>query len=239
MVRSPDRLAEFVERILASLAEARSAGASPPVERRRLSTVARDCGARASATFLARLNDQVDAAGLHVEPPLDSAGLRRDDWIRFSTEPFPPDELLFPRERDLQRFVEACIGTGIFRELKVYQEGRRAVGREFRLADGQRIDLLCEQRTKAGLGDLVAIELKREHQKGTVEQMMGYIDALRAKFNSRRVRGMIITGHEERLSGPTLDGARAAGYAIDWYCYSVEFRPVHPASAKVTVSPKT
>ena len=230
MAKSSDRLNQFVERMTAALAEDTAQGMRPPIEKRRLGTVVSECGSRTSAAFLARLEDHLSAAGLCTEPPLDASALRRDDWIRFSTQPFPPDELLFPRERDLQRFVQACLGTGHFRDLRLYQEGRRTLGREFRLPDGRRIDLLCETRGISGHGDLVAIELKRGHQKGTVEQITGYIDALRERFPGRGVRGMIIAGHEETLSFSSLDGARAAGYDIQWYCYRVEFRPFHPTA---------
>lgn len=229
MTKSTERVSQFIEHVKKELVAGRDEGATPPIERRRLATIADECGTRVVAGFLSELSLQLSAAGLHTEPPLSVSALRRDDWIRFSTEPFPPAELLFPRERDLQKFVQACLGIGPFRGLRPYQEGRKTLGWEFRLPDGKRIDLLCEERTKTGHGDLVAIELKRENQRGTVEQMTAYLDGLRARFKSRSVRGMIITSHGDKAATPSLDGARAKGYRIEWHCYSVNFKPFHDA----------
>ncbi|MEO8360749.1 MAG: endonuclease NucS domain-containing protein [Vicinamibacteria bacterium] len=131
---------------------------------------------------------------------------------------------MFPRERDLQKFVEACMGMGPFRDLRVFQDGRRAVGREYHLPDGQRVDLLCEERTKRGLGRLVAIELKRENEQGTVEQVIRYIKALRTLFAPRKVRGLIITAHEDLDAASSLKGALLDGYEIEWHCYRVDFK---------------
>ena len=163
MTKSTDRLAQFIEQIRRDLAVSRDRGMAPPIVQRLLGTVAAGCGTKVQAGFLSKLRLQLEGAGLHTEPPLSSPGLRRDNRIRFSTEPFPPDEPLFPRERDLQTFVQACLGLGVmpFRGLRLYQEGRKALGREFRLPDRRRIDLLCEERTRSGHGELVVIEVKK------------------------------------------------------------------------------
>ena len=81
---------------------------------------------------------------IYCEPALTDSGLRLDDWVLFSTGPFPPDVAFFPRERDLLRFVEASLGTGAFRNLERLRLGGRS-GREFRLSDGRKIDLLCQE----------------------------------------------------------------------------------------------
>lgn len=108
--------------------------------------------------------------------------LQADDWVRFFTEPFPPDVLSFAREKDLQLFVEACLGYGVFRGLRFYRDQNHRTGREFRLPNGQKIDLLCRERTRSGDESLVAFELKRDDEHGTVGQMIGYLDAFRKFF---------------------------------------------------------
>jgi hypothetical protein len=194
---------------------------SPPIERRKLRTVAAECGTRASSRFLANLGEQLARAGLYTEPPLAGTPLRPDDWVLFSTGPFPPDSLLFAREKYLQRFVEACLGTGVFRNLRPFREGRHVRCREYRLPDGNRIDLLCEEVVRSGVRPLVAIELKRERQRGTVEQMIGYMDALRDLFPERAVKGIVVSGREDQVAASLLTGV--SGYDISWYCYHVSF----------------
>ena len=173
-----DGVTRFIAGMNTALHEQEAKGIKLPIERRRLRTVTTDCGHRASAAFMEDLQERLKEAGVYTEPPLTDAGLRLGDWVRFSSGPFPPDSAFFPRERDLQRFVEACLGTGPFRNLEPYRVGRRIMWREFRLPDGRKIDLLCQERAKSGRGALVAIELKREHERGTIEQTISYLDAL-------------------------------------------------------------
>lgn len=192
-------------------------------ERRLLRTVVERCDARLSRRFLARLSERLAAKGIYTEPPLESKGLRGRDWIYFASGPFPPDELLFPRERDLLRFVSACIGTGIFRDLRPAKFARNG-GREFRLAGGRRIDLLCEEKSNSADSTLVAIELKQGGERGVVEQLVEYLDALKVQFPNRAVRGIIVTGRESRVGSKVLTSLE--GHTIDWFCYEVGFRRV-------------
>ena len=158
---------------------------------------------------------------MYTEPRLADPGLRLDDWVWLSTGPFPPDSALFPRESDLQRFVQACLGSGVFRTLELFKAKGHASGREFRLPDGRRIDLLCQERAKAGNGALVVIELKREHERGTVEQVMSYVDALKLLYPSRVVRALIVSGREDQVASVRL--GQISGYDIRWLCYHVTF----------------
>ncbi len=190
-------------------------------ERRLLRTVVDRCDARLSGRFLSKLSERLAAKGVYTEPPLDSKGLRGRDWIYFASGPFPPDELLFPKERDLLRFVSACIGTGVFRDLRPARFARNG-GREFRLPDGRRIDLLCEEKSNTSKGALVAIELKQDHERGVIEQLTEYLDTLKAQFPERAVRGIIITGRESRVGTKVFKDF--GGHTIDWYCYEVAFR---------------
>jgi hypothetical protein len=155
-------------------------------------------------------------------------GLRLDDWVLFSTGPFPAASAFFSRESDLQRFVEACLGSSVFRNLEPFKPDGRRSCREFRLPDGRRIDLLCQERTKSGKGALVAIELKREQQRGTVQQLVEYLDALKRMFPSRTVKGVIISGREDQVAATMLKSV--VGYDIQWFCYDVSFKKLLPSS---------
>lgn len=222
MTKTNDQAVDrFVEEIRASLPAEAPTDAPLVTERRLLSTVVDRCNARLSQRFLSKLRERLSANGVYTEPPIDSKGLRGRDWIYFARGPFPPDELLFPRERDLLRFVSACIGTGVFRDLRPARFARNG-GREYRLPDGRRIDLLCEEKSNSGSGALVAIELKQDRERGVVEQLTEYLDALKALYPHRAVRGIIITGRESRIGSKVLKNLD--GYSIEWYCYEVAFR---------------
>jgi len=219
--KSPDRIAGFIECMQASLRDDEDRGIKPPIERRKLRTVLEECGQRSSLRFLERLHDRFSQEGIYTEPPLVDSGLRLDDWLLFSSGPFPPDALVFATEKDLQRFVEACLGSGVFRNLELYRVRGDHSGREYPLSNGQRIDLLCQERTKSGFGALVVIELKREHERGTIDQVIGYLDALKNRFPTRAVRSMIVSGREDQVAAALLK--EVTGYDIQWYCYQVNF----------------
>lgn len=214
------RVAAFIDSMKVALRENAAQGNGLPIERRLLSTVTKACGAKATEQFCERLEKRLQENGIYTDPPLTDSGLRRRDWVHFSTGPFPPDALLFASEKHLQRFVESCIGRGAFRNLRLYR-GDRGSAREFRLPSGEKIDLLCEEITRNGVGALVAVELKRDQQKGTVEQLVGYLDALKILFPSREVRGVIVSGREDRVATGVLKGVTR--YRIDWYLYHVDF----------------
>lgn len=223
-----DQVRTFIDRMAQTLREDEQKGVRPPFERRKLRTMLADCGKRGSAGVLAEIEARFTEAGIYTEPRLADSGLRLDDWVWFSTGPFPPDSAFFPREADLQRFVQACIGSGAFRNLELCKVKGHASGREFRLPDGRRIDLLCQERTKSGTGGLVVIELKREHERGTVEQVMSYIDALKQLYPSRAVRAIIVSGREDQVASVRL--GQVTGYDIRWLCYDVTFNELSKSS---------
>ncbi|HQZ72845.1 MAG TPA: endonuclease NucS [Anaerolineae bacterium] len=222
LVSTTDPIITFIELMHEALQADTTKGVTPPIERRKLRTIITDCGQkRGSQQFLARLASRLAEAGIYSEPAIADSGLRADDWVLFSSGPFPPDSAFFPRETDLQRFVEACLGSGVFRNLEPYRGDGRKSGREYLLPDGRRIDLLCQERTRSGVGALVVIELKREHERGTIEQVMSYIDTLKKLHPSRTVRGIIVSGRESQVASTLLK--TATGYDIKWFCYRVTF----------------
>jgi len=217
-------LAAFIEEVGRALRESRDDGLDPPIERRKLRTILTQCRRRGSPRALEEIDRGLTQAGIYTAPRLPDEGLRLNDWVWFSTGPIPPDSAFFPREADLRKFVQACLGSGAFRNLEAARgEGGRS-GREFRLPDGRRIDLLCRERRKSGSGALVVIEFKREHERGTVEQVREYIDALRQRYPTRTVRGVIVSGREDQVASARLHDV--TGYDIRWLCYEVAFREV-------------
>lgn len=223
-----DHVDGFISSMDTDLREAAARGAVPPVERRKLRTIVTVCGKRASAPFLASLQERLNQSSIYTEPPLTDSGLRLDDWVLFSTGPFPAAAAFFSKESDLQRFVEACLGSSVFRNLEPFKPDGRRSCREFRLPDGRRIDLLCQERTKSGKGALVAIELKREQQRGTLQQLVEYLDALKQLYPSRTVKGIIVSGREDQVAATMLKSV--VGYDIQWFCYDVSFKKLLPVS---------
>lgn len=214
-------ITRFIAKLQEEFREDVAGGAQTPLERRKLRTILTECGKKASSKALAEIDTRLAEAKIYTDPKLTDPGLRRADWIWLSTGPFPPDSALFPKEKDMQRFVQACLGTSKFRNLHLFKAGGYPSGREFRLPDGRRIDLLCEERTRTGRGALVVIELKREHERGTVEQVMGYIDEIRKMFPNREIRALIVSGREEKVAAMRL--GQVTGYDIRWLCYHVNF----------------
>ncbi len=211
----------FIESMDAALRADEARGVKPPIERRKLRTVTGECRHKGSPRFLEELESRLKEAGIYTEPRLVDSGLRLDDWVLFSTGPLPPDSIFFPREKDMVRFVEASLGSGVFRNLEVFRPDGHKSGREFPLPDGRKIDLLCQERAKSGAGALIAIELKREHERGALEQLMSYIDALKQRYPSRVVKGIIISGREDQVASSVLRDV--TGYDIQWFCYQVKF----------------
>jgi len=120
----------------------------------------------------------------------------------------------FITEYDIQRALMFAWQKTPFGE-----EGMELIGDEVPVDDGpnpRRIDLLA--RDKVG-DNILIIELKRaEAPLSAVNQVVGYIDALRARadFSSAAIRGAIIA---ERIPEPVRDAARANGlttYEISW-----------------------
>jgi hypothetical protein len=226
-----NHIAAFIERMQAALYWEKANGNTIPIVRRKLRTVVDECGLkRATSSFLQQLQGRLATAGIYSEPPIADGRVLLNDWIRFSTGPFPPDSFAFSKEKHLQRFVESCLGAGVFRNLEPYKDHGRTLCREYRLPNGERIDLLCQERTRTGPGALVAIELKIDRQRGTAVQLMGYLDALSEIFPTRKVRGIIISGREDKVAASLLRGV--SKYDIRWYCYHVSFNelPLAPFS---------
>ena len=71
-------------------------------------------------------------------------------------------------------------------------------------------------------------ELKREHQRGTVDQLLEYLDGLKALYPSRDVRGIIISGREDQVAAALLRGVTR--HKIEWLCYDVTFERVSSSS---------
>lgn len=216
-----DKEARFVQRVVDALNADQDEGDGPPVVRHKLRAIRCACGReKLSDAFLIRLQDRIERAGLHASPRFDSEHLLLDDPIRISTQPIPPYKMLFPKEETLREFVESNLGIGVFEHLEPANLDGKSP-REFSVPGG-RIDLLCRERTPSGKGALVVIELKRDRERGTVEQIKEYMDALRRKCPDRSVKGIIVSGRENRTAFDR-EAIVEEGYDVQWYCYHVEF----------------
>lgn len=215
-------IARFIAHLVAALGESEAAGMRPPVERRKLSTVLRECGrSRMSDQFALALSDSLHRAGVFASPPLDDVTLARTSWLCFSTAPFLPEALLFPTERDLREFVAASIGRGVFRHLRPHREGGRIKCREYHLPSGKKIDLVCDEVARGNPVAIVAIELKAASDLKLVPQIFQYVEELRLRFRDRPVKGIVIAGDGQWHSPEVLAAFSKANIAA--YTYRVSF----------------
>lgn len=222
-----DKVKAFVEEIRVQLLEKGADGGRPATVRKRLSSIVIGCGRKHSSQALLRsVANACSAAAIHYQPPIDDPSVPSRTWIHFSTQPIPSESLLFPDERDLRRFVEARLGSGAFRGLELYWERPDKPPREYGLRSGRRIDLLCQERTKSGVGALVAFEFKKWDDDDTVLQIKRYIDELRERFPNRSIKGVIVTGRKDFQSIDIL--RRFKDYDIRWLCYHVDFEDLTP-----------
>lgn len=220
-----DRMNALIHEIKSELEQAEAAGRVAPIERRKLRTLTEACGLkRASPQFLDRLRQQVADAGLFTDPDLGDRGLRSDDYVRFAAQPFPAERTFFPSEAALQKFVKLAIEqrVGIFRNLQLVSKRRAERSIEVILPSRKRIDILCEERTKSGVGALVAVELKREYDRGAPVQVLEYMDELKRLNPGRQVKGMIIEGSAGMADPSIVQFAASKG--IRWHVYDVSFR---------------
>jgi hypothetical protein len=215
----------FVERLLAELP------VPPPglphvrpsfTRRYKAKTISGRCGVRRlHAPLLKQLASRLAHEGIHTDRMLTAPGLKADDWVRFARIQFPPDRALFPREHLLQQFLRAAVGTfGPLKNLRLIKE-------QYRLSTGGRIDLLCEDASRDRRGALVAIELKRDTDQRTMQQVVSYLQDLRRERlaeGRRGVRAIVISGDEDRVG---RDLAKVATeFDIQWYRYSVSLERV-------------
>lgn len=199
--------------------------------RRKFRSIVSLAGTRATRRVISDLQDVMGQEGVFANPPIDGDLPSLDSWIELSLEPASDEPALFAREKDLVTFVEHTLGVGVFRSLVPFTHGTTGSAREYRLPDDRRIDLLCEERTFRGRGALVAIELKRAHDRGAVEQMIGYLKALQHLFPTRPVRGIIVAGRADETACEMLRAITE--FQIDLVVYEVRFSPFTASSTSV------
>jgi hypothetical protein len=212
--------------VLSALQDAqRSKYVGEPVLRKKLRTLVAHSGYSVLAPPLRKkLSAAFTAAGLHASPDIADPAVGQDSFLTISTHPIKPDAFLFAKEAELERFVEASLGVGAFKNLTLYQTDGRS-GRQFRVG-GQIIDLLCREALGPERWGLVAIELKRgEAPRGTLTQMVEYLTLLQKHFPGRPLRGIIVSSSEEAIDAQVL-GEQALPFRIDWMRYKMSIEPV-------------
>lgn len=186
-----------------------------------LSNILRRAGyRRMGPVLLQQIEGAFRAGGIATFPSLTEPSNTRETRIYFFLKDAPadlaPERSLFNTEKQLETFlVENFQHLSIFNDLRL----RR---RQYPLGQGQKIDLLCEERST---GRLVGVELKhREADAGLATQMRKYMRALTAlakkEKRSAGARGMVITGQPT----PDIEAnlrtlCMAAGFEVDWRYY--------------------
>ena len=175
--------------------------------------------------ILERLGPALTEAGIEPYPSLDDPLLPRDTRLYFFNIPKPgglaPLGALFKTERLLEDFlVDNFSALPLFKGLKL----RR---RQFPLEQGQRIDLLCEER---GTRRLVGVELKHHGpDTGLVNQMSRYMAALTNLANEEGrdagARGMVITGQPDlNISAKLRAMCTRERYDVSWHLYRASIK---------------
>ncbi len=154
---SEKSVATCVAQIRTELEQAvHATGNGHPVIRRKVRRLLAGAGRRAvTKSFRNDLNQALVEANIFTDRPVLGRPLFQDEWLEFSTQPFPPHRVCFSFEHDLVEFMRRAVG--VMPPLDVL----RAIDEEFSLPSRRRIDLLCEEVVQSGKGDLVAIEFKR------------------------------------------------------------------------------
>jgi hypothetical protein len=210
--QSDDRFDKVAQRRLEALQEQPvDATRLARAPRSRLSTLIDEAGfVRATASVRERLEAAFDRAGIDTVPSVTNPNLKPTGWVRFFRRgmagSFASEEQLFESEHQLERYLVNNPGA-------IAGYGRLTLlGRQHRLADNRRIDLLYKAR-----GDVhLVVELKAgAPDDGLASQMRrylsGYEQELRASGIEAEVRGLVISGQ------PDVDVERdVAELCSDW-----------------------
>lgn len=206
--------------------EQRTKHVGEPVVRKKLRTLVADAGYSVLApTLRKKLTSAFTAAGLHVSADVGDPAVGQDTFLAISTHPIKPEAFLFAKEVHLEGFVEASLGIGPLKNLSLFQASDERSGRQFRIG-GKVVDLLCKEALGSDRWGLVAIELKRdEAPRGTLTQMVEYLDLLHKSFPDRSLRGIIVSSSEDAIDRKVL-GEQPLRFRVDWLRYKVSFEPV-------------
>jgi hypothetical protein len=212
-----DAIAEFVERLRAELPRPTQPIAKVGNTRwRRLRSIVQEIGdRRISRPHLQKLDAALKDKGIYVDRVLADPELTQDDVVRFSLAPFPPEAMLFTHEKYLRGLIKSHIGNyGQLKSLVLKDT-------EVRLSTGVRVDILCEDRSKAARGTIVFIELKRnEASDRLATQIRKYADAIRQEpqFKGRPVRAIVVSADVDDATRSLL---LASGVPVELLKYSI------------------
>jgi hypothetical protein len=205
-----------------ALQEQQATGMGAPVLRLKLRTLVAQSGYSVlTPTVRAKLVTALRSAGLHVAPELVDAAVGQDRFLAISRHPLQPDAFLFKKEAHLEDFVEASLGVDVLRNLTLYRGADGRPGRQFKVGR-LCVDLLCRETLSPNKWGLVAIELKREEApRGTLSQIMEYLESLQKIFPGRPLRGIIISSSEEAIDAKVLGEQHSLPFRVDWLRYRV------------------
>ena len=189
-----------------------------------LKTLVRKAGyMNATITMKQNLQDAFDAAGLTTIPEVTADDVDRDDWIRFFIEGTAdgltsPNKLL-DTEQQLERYIRNNLPsiTGL-------KGWHLAAKPQFRLSNGDKIDLVCKHKTR----EYLVIELKvAEPPESLPYQMSKYLQGLRYDLDKRGehdapVQGLVITGQGDADMHRQVVKS-CVGYHVGWKLYRRSF----------------
>ena len=216
----------FVSGISAQLdRQEQTPGASPRATRRRMRTIASNCGWKARSTpRLEALHAALEEAGIYAFPEVTDPEATMDTFVTFSRTDRAARPLgkIFVREEGIQKFIQKYY-VDVFRGHSGLDD-LTLVGREVPLYSGRR-KLLADLvfRTADGVG--VIFEFKRgDPELRAPIQLREYMEAALAKFSN--VRGVLVTAKPrtealEKVIRREI-AAQQKDFPIDWYWYSVE-----------------
>jgi hypothetical protein len=216
----------FVFSLQNALEEAEeSRGAQPASVRRKMRTVARECGWKArSHGRIESLHFALDDAGIYAFPEISDDSVTMDTYIAFSKTDRAARPLgkIFGKEDGIQRFVQKYYAD-VFRGHEGL-EGLKLVGREVAIAAGRqtlRADLVF----KTSSNQAVIVEFKRgDPGLKAPAQLRRYMKAARSKYDD--VFGVLVTAKPRTESlEKTIKreiASQNAELPITWYWYTVE-----------------
>jgi hypothetical protein len=230
---SEKKLAQFVHEVDGLIRSDGEPAQRPDAIRRKLSVLVSRCGWRNRTEPRMRLLEaRLRERHVYCAPSISNMELPRDAWISLQRDaPALPVQRM-PTERVLEEYL--ANNWRLIKPLSGYgslDPSKTRVTRQFRLATGECVDLLFEDRS--GKRWLV-LELKNQSARGAVAQLIGYMNQivgsgqLPAGFS---IEGMIVSPVADPTQISLLQSAVAPG-PVQWWQYETELRLV-PAPGSV------
>lgn len=212
------KIERFAEETARRVEHAERKGPRSDTPDSQLRVILRKCGyKKRSPRVVKEINKALIDRQVVTNPLVTDPEVRFDQRIYFyrSSEPPAPAKCISPNERSLEDFIVMNFGRiDAFSHLDLLK-------RQYKLSNGQRIDLLCRD---SHTRDLVIIELKHDDaDQGVVAQLFTYLDAMkqRAVREGVGLRAVLITAERDESLEVIINRlSEATGFRVDWRTYS-------------------